>query len=326
MTRTPAARRPHGQIRQSQIVTTFGPGAMVDLPKHSVLVGGLDPGTALDPTIHEPRLAAKLAQLLGVPALQLHAPPARPTRPRARPDRHHASGSSRSGSSCRTSTSTSARRRGAHAPARAPPAPHEGQVRRPRRKKRPVVPIRFVRACRRGHIGDIDWHAFVHAARECRRHALDGRARDERRPRRGLDPLRVRRRAARWSTRATAGTHGRSARATAPGRGSGVLRPRDVRRAQPAARPHGEQRLLPPDHERHLAAGRRRGARRRRWTRSGSTTCSTSRRSRNLAVTRQKKPPVRKAARAEFDATSEVVRGDRSAPARRDDAAAAAGR
>ena len=34
--------KPHGQIRQSQIITTFGPGAMLDLPKHSVLVAGLD--------------------------------------------------------------------------------------------------------------------------------------------------------------------------------------------------------------------------------------------------------------------------------------------
>jgi hypothetical protein len=30
------------------------------------------------------------------------------------------------------------------------------------RSKSPVTPIRFVRACRRGHLGDIDWQAFVH--------------------------------------------------------------------------------------------------------------------------------------------------------------------
>src|SRR5207244_458418 len=30
------------------------------------------------------------------------------------------------------------------------------------KRRRPVVPVRFVRACRRGHISDIDWHAFVH--------------------------------------------------------------------------------------------------------------------------------------------------------------------
>lgn len=29
-------------------------------------------------------------------------------------------------------------------------------------KRYAVVPVRFVRACRRGHVGDIDWHAFVH--------------------------------------------------------------------------------------------------------------------------------------------------------------------
>ena len=36
------SKRPPGQIRQSQVVTTFGPGAMLDLPNHSVLVAGLD--------------------------------------------------------------------------------------------------------------------------------------------------------------------------------------------------------------------------------------------------------------------------------------------
>ena len=38
------------------------------------------------------------------------------------------------------------------------------------KKKRSVVPVRFVRACRSGHIGDIDWYGFVHGgATECRR-------------------------------------------------------------------------------------------------------------------------------------------------------------
>jgi hypothetical protein len=35
-------KRPPGQVRQSQVVTTFGPGSMFDLPDHSVIVGGLD--------------------------------------------------------------------------------------------------------------------------------------------------------------------------------------------------------------------------------------------------------------------------------------------
>jgi hypothetical protein len=41
MTRKPGGKPP-GQLRQSQVITTFGPGAMLDLPNHSVLVGGLD--------------------------------------------------------------------------------------------------------------------------------------------------------------------------------------------------------------------------------------------------------------------------------------------
>src|SRR5690606_25562270 len=34
--------RPEGQIRQSQMVTTFGPGAMVDLLDRSIVIGGLE--------------------------------------------------------------------------------------------------------------------------------------------------------------------------------------------------------------------------------------------------------------------------------------------
>ena len=32
----------HGQLRRSQVTTTFGPGALIDLPSESAIVGGLD--------------------------------------------------------------------------------------------------------------------------------------------------------------------------------------------------------------------------------------------------------------------------------------------
>src|SRR5207342_2800267 len=32
----------------------------------------------------------------------------------------------------------------------------------PDRKLRKVVPVRFVQACTRGHVSDIDWRVFVH--------------------------------------------------------------------------------------------------------------------------------------------------------------------
>src|SRR5688572_12859843 len=70
-------RPPDGRIRLSQLVTTFGPGAMVDLLDHAVLVGGLDywrydskkPLPALD----EPRLREAVfprAQALGIKLAQ----------------------------------------------------------------------------------------------------------------------------------------------------------------------------------------------------------------------------------------------------------------
>jgi hypothetical protein len=36
------SRKSHGQLRRGQIITTYGPGALIDLPKHSAIVGGLE--------------------------------------------------------------------------------------------------------------------------------------------------------------------------------------------------------------------------------------------------------------------------------------------
>jgi hypothetical protein len=80
-------RRPDGSVRQSQLITTFGPGAMVDLPHHSVVIAGLEEWT-LGPNrrrIVEPRLTAKIEQLLEVPNLQLFVPPTESNDPRGVP-------------------------------------------------------------------------------------------------------------------------------------------------------------------------------------------------------------------------------------------------
>ena len=36
------SRKAHGQVRRGQVITTYGPGALIDLPQHSAIVGGLD--------------------------------------------------------------------------------------------------------------------------------------------------------------------------------------------------------------------------------------------------------------------------------------------
>ncbi|MCC7178932.1 MAG: DUF1998 domain-containing protein [Acidobacteria bacterium] len=160
--------RPHGQIRQSQVVTTFGPGAMVDLPDHSVLIGGLDNWSGYrDRPIFEERLAAKVAKLLRVPSVEFFAPPADQDDPTAPitgitawlfPEWFVAQVEFQESGS----------------PVRSRPLVHRGDLVKGRyeldRKKYKVVPIRFVQACTRGHVSDINWHVFVHGKDDpCRR-------------------------------------------------------------------------------------------------------------------------------------------------------------
>jgi hypothetical protein len=162
-------KKPHGQLRQSQVVTTFGPGSMLDLPNHSVVVGGLEYWTKGD-EILEPRLVSKLEEALQVSGLSLHAPP---------PDSDDPTSTQTTGITCRqfpewfitqgalsTESGRSTRsRRLIHWSLLS-----KGQFIDHNRKARPVVPVRFVRACRKGHIGDIDWYGFVHkGASTCRR-------------------------------------------------------------------------------------------------------------------------------------------------------------
>ena len=155
--------KPAGQLRQSQVVTTFGPGAMLDLPESSVLVGGLDHWTGRGPEIEENRLVEKLKALLDVPSLKLFAPP--PTQdddslPQTNicawrfpewfitQDIAGSAAAKSAGTRSRMLVSGKALHRGVFIDAD--------------RVKRRVVPVRFVRACRGGHIGDIDWRRFVH--------------------------------------------------------------------------------------------------------------------------------------------------------------------
>ena len=75
------SRRSHGQLRQSQVITTYGPGALIDLPRHSAIVGGLDTWSRGLDEVVEPRLAHKVRGLTGVPAPRLYAPPPSPNEP-----------------------------------------------------------------------------------------------------------------------------------------------------------------------------------------------------------------------------------------------------
>ena len=162
-----------GAIRSSQVITTYGPGALVDLPKHSVIVAGLDTWRPKKlRLIVEPRLTEKIRHLTGGPTPQLYSPP--PDRSGAlggtgsstgyigvrrfpewfvvqRPDGSRESGASE--------TSGVSRR-----------LVHLSELENGRFEGQSVVATRFVRACPNGHVDDLDWRHFVHSGHTpCRR-------------------------------------------------------------------------------------------------------------------------------------------------------------
>lgn len=170
MSRRPGSR-PHGQIRRSQLITSFGPGSMMDLPNHSVLISGLDSWSTGGDEIIEPRLVDKLKELFDPPlqVLKLYNPP---------PDNDDPT-SPQTGITAwqfpEWFITQDIDSDPGHGVVRARMLVHrrmltKGKFIDDNRKKRTVVPVRFVRACRNGHIGDLDWYEFVHGgATDCRR-------------------------------------------------------------------------------------------------------------------------------------------------------------
>jgi hypothetical protein len=159
------SRKAHGQIRRGQVITTYGPGALIDLPRHSAIVGGLDtwPKTGDLEEIVEPRLTRKLQMMTGVKAPKLYAPPPDENDPR---EAAKGIGAWRFPEWFVVQESSGGEER-------------ERSRRLVHRKKldakgrfdgRQVVATRFVRACPKGHIDDINWYRFVHGSEDqCKR-------------------------------------------------------------------------------------------------------------------------------------------------------------
>lgn len=146
----------HGQIRRGQVITTYGPGALIDLPRESAVVGGLDTWPKVDKLeeIVEPRLAWKLHVMTGVAEPRMYAPPPDTSLPHETklgigafrfPEWFVVQEASTGGESNR------ARR-----------LVHRKRLEKNRFDGRPVVATRFVRGCPKGHVDDIDWFRFVH--------------------------------------------------------------------------------------------------------------------------------------------------------------------
>lgn len=151
-------QRAHGQVRRSQVITTYGPGALIDLPKESAIVAGLDewpPPHRLE-AITEPRLTRKLQAITGVTP-QLLMPPPASSDPGAAPS---GIGAWRfpewfivQAANTKEGAAHTRSRRLVHRKALDARRRFEG---------RDVVATRFVRGCPRGHVDDLDWRGFAH--------------------------------------------------------------------------------------------------------------------------------------------------------------------
>jgi hypothetical protein len=155
----------HGQIRRGQVITTYGPGALIDLPKHSAIVGGLDTWPKISDLeeIVEPRLTRKLQFMTDVAAPRLFAPP---------PDTNDPQETARGIGVWRfpewfvvQEASSSDERERSRRLVHRKALDNKGRF-----DSRPVVATRFVRACPKGHVDDLDWWRFAHGAADtCRR-------------------------------------------------------------------------------------------------------------------------------------------------------------
>jgi len=161
------------EIRLSQLIQTFGPGAIVDLPEQSVMIMGLDSwpiafGNQSMRQITEPRLVNYLTKLLtntedgkswlkeGT-TLSLFEPPLNGDAPAGR------------------KTPAIPAVKYPRWEVVSDPADLTKQVLRrfsagekPKGKKgQTISPVRWVAACSKGHIDDIDWRYFVHQGKNC---------------------------------------------------------------------------------------------------------------------------------------------------------------
>ncbi len=176
MSKSSKKRPPSGEIRQSQILSTFGSGAMVDLPDYSILIGGLNHWHGDKKRIYEDRLKERVAAILGVKDIALYAPPVDEKDLKA----------FRTGITGFTFPIWFVAQVEETWPKQNEVTPNtkvyrtrplipwsnlvSGKYLNADRKKVPVVPVRFVQACVNGHIKDIDWRGFVHdnAKTSCR--------------------------------------------------------------------------------------------------------------------------------------------------------------
>jgi hypothetical protein len=166
-----------GQVRPSQLLSTYGPGSLVDLPHLSVVVSGIDSWSSdvlAAPEVVERRLLVAVRRALGSDVQALRLPPHLPE------TRNPFDDWARTGVLVSTFPSwvrcPACDRIG---PARPPLFDLQAKPYRPdlaryvhtncakARRAPPAVPVRFLLACRSGHLDEFPWTDFVHRGATC---------------------------------------------------------------------------------------------------------------------------------------------------------------
>jgi len=155
-----SSKRAIGDVRPSQVITTFGPGAIVDLQTLSVIVAGID-GWHLDEdlVIHEPRLqrALKVKRFFSAEPASGNYFTKRGTVPTFLFPRHQVC----THPECATLSEPGEElveynEKTQEMECKAPNCKGRGKFRAP------TIPAPFVVACPSGHIDDFPWRAYVH--------------------------------------------------------------------------------------------------------------------------------------------------------------------
>jgi hypothetical protein len=182
MSTAPSERRKVGEIRPSQLLFTFGVGAVIELPNLSVMVMGLDdwPVEQGAAEISEPRLLKAVQQELGPQVAKLLTPPATTDTAGAQPGPFDDTASVGVPVApfprwqvCPYCRLLAPIQSGLFElrldPYRKDKSRYVHRICKKPGKPPTVVPARFLVACEHGHLDDFPWVEFVHRGRtDCR--------------------------------------------------------------------------------------------------------------------------------------------------------------
>jgi hypothetical protein len=150
------------RIRQSQLVTTFGPGAMIDLPDYSVIMSGTDQWNQ-GRIIKEDRLRQQIATILGRTNIELLQPPSYDERDDDQGKANLVVAFKFPGWGVVQHVEDTKPRAVRRLISFRSPEVKNGKFQDSySREKYNVSPVRFVRSCYAGHVDDIDWRSYVH--------------------------------------------------------------------------------------------------------------------------------------------------------------------